>query len=375
MDRGINSLFSVSVARGLGLFMAGILGTQARAVTQYEPKSVGFITDPTALTQSISLPVKEARTTIAIPYSKLKVRAYKAGDDERIEPLVLDIPRSEQKLSTLLHSLARPGKYKKLSAEIMKRLKKEGRSDQDHEKITVDRELFALLNPEALGSSFAKEHHEVEVISPKLYAQPTLWREFFAQLAPFLSLDDRMRIYNKMRTGTSLNLDHDLLPAFARKMVKKFLVFKGPNCFHATLAFHGQALTRSPFVNVKTEKGYHRAMINYDELWRALYTMFYEVDPRHAPLKYGDIVVFMNIPDTQEIVNFRWIRHAAVYLFGGYTFSKGSKSPNTPYTIKTLDEEWKTWQAYSKNMGVKVFRRSKDSLMKSPPKDLVDWIY
>ena len=37
-------------------------------------------------------------------------------------------------------------------------------------------------------------------------------------------------------------------------MVKNFLAYKGPNCFHAALAFHGENLTQSQFVNVKREE-------------------------------------------------------------------------------------------------------------------------
>ena len=82
-------------------------------------------------------------------------------------------------------------------------------------------------------------------------------------------------------------------------------------------------LTRSKRVKYKEEKGYHSAMINYDELWRAINGYFHEVDVTKAKLKYGDLVVFFNIPkDLPEQTNFRWIRHTATYLFDDYTFSK-----------------------------------------------------
>jgi hypothetical protein len=121
-------------------------------------------------------------------------------------------------------------------------------------------------------------------------------------------------------------------------------------------------------------------MINYDELWRVLSENFYEVNPDKLPLKYGDMLVFFDVPeddadDLEKPVDFRWIRHTATYLFGGFTFSKGSKSPNTPYTVRTLAEEWKTWKRYTDNLGVKVFRRSQKSVKAAPPRDLTDWIY
>ncbi len=161
------------------------------------------------------------------------------------------------------------------------------------------------------------------------------------------------------------------------RLVKKFLTSRGPNCFHAALAFQGPQLTRSPLINVKEEDGYHRAMINYDELWRALSLEFYEINPVHTPLKYGDVLVFLDVPKTAATgaTNFRWIRHAATYLFNGYTFSKGSKSPNTPYTVKTLEEEWQTWKRYSAQLGVRVYRRSFDAVPAMPPKDMNEWLY
>ena len=75
------------------------------------------------------------------------------------------------------------------------------------------------------------------------------------------------------------------------------------------------------------------------------------------------------------MVNFKWIRHASTYLFNSYTFSKGSKSPNSPYIVGTLSDEWQTWKKFTKNLGIKVFRRNQNHVKKRPPKDLVDWIY
>ena len=183
-----------------------------------------------------------------------------------------------------------------------------------------------------------------------------------------------------MPVSDSIDVDTLLLPEFARKMVKKFTIYRGPNCFHAALAFQSPQLTSSSLINVKKESGYHRAMINYDELWRVLSENFYEVNPDKLPLKYGDMLVFFDVPEEQaddldKPVDFRWIRHTATYLFGGYTFSKGSKSPNTPYTVRTIGEEWKTWKRYTENLGVKVFRRSQKTVKLAPPMDLTDWIY
>jgi hypothetical protein len=200
------------------------------------------------------------------------------------------------------------------------------------------------------------------------------------QLSLYLGRAEREELVAKLKRGEAVSVDKLLLPEFARKMVRQYIVYRGPNCFHAALAFHSPSLTSSSLINVKKEAGYHRAMINYDELWRALKSDFYEVNPDKIPLKYGDVLVLFDVPEDVENdldtpVDFRWIRHAATYLFGGYTFSKGSKSPNTPYTVRTVAEEWKTWKKYTSNLGIKVFRRSAKKVKRAPPMDLNDWMY
>ena len=114
-------------------------------------------------------------------------------------------------------------------------------------------------------------------------------------------------------------------------------------------------------------------MINYDELWRAVNYNFYEIDPKTTPLKYGDLIMFFDVEDMNRSPYFKWIRHAATYLFGNYTFSKGSKSPNSAYSVKTLEDEWTTWKRLTKNLQAKVFRRSRKSVNTRPPTDLQGW--
>ena len=74
-------------------------------------------------------------------------------------------------------------------------------------------------------------------------------------------------------------------------------------------------ITRSPRVNLKRENGYHRAMINYDELWIALNTKLYEINP-HLSAALRRPVSLLRCPKegygTSELSN-TW--HAARYLF------------------------------------------------------------
>jgi hypothetical protein len=117
-------------------------------------------------------------------------------------------------------------------------------------------------------------------------------------------------------------------------------------------------------------------MINYDELWRILQLSFYEINPEQTSIQYGDMIVFFETKTPQYgALDFKTLRHAATYLFGGYVFSKGSKSANSPYVVRTLAVEWETWTKYTEKLGVKVFRRNLKHVKTAPPMDPVDWVY
>lgn len=349
----------------------------AYSVTQYKKGNLRFTSKLEDLKTSLELPTSDSKISIKIPVKKLRIRANKGKPNEKIEPLSLYLSKDQSAISQLTKKLAKSGKKRELLKTFIKKLRDAGPTNKDRVKIYISKDDFKLINPSAMAKELAKDHQKVIINSKKLRKDPALKNKFIRQLDGFLSSRDRKRVLSKINKGRNLNVEKELLPDFARKMIRKFLVYRGPNCFHAALAFHGQKLTRSKFVNIKEEKGYHRAMINYDELWRIVNRDFYEVDTKKHPLQYGDMLMFFNVPkEPFNQVSFRWIRHTATYLFGNYTFSKGSKSPNTPYTIKTLDSEWKTWQDYTSNLGVKVFRRNSTKRLKpKPSKDLMEWIY
>ena len=98
-------------------------------------------------------------------------------------------------------------------------------------------------------------------------------------------------------------------------------------------------MTKSHRVNIKEEKGYHSAMINYDELWRAINSYFYEVDVTKAKLKYGDLVVFSTFQRTllkkQISGGFVTLLHTSLMTI----LSQRDQNPNSPYTIKTLSDD------------------------------------
>lgn len=352
--------------------------SSAFGITQYKKEVFQFIYNPTKMRASISVSSQDSLEKLSIPEKVLRIRTKRSAKDARIEPLKIKVPASPKEMAALAKKIAKKKKASALYDYFSKnyRLSTEPVRSDNTKKLVISPKAFSLMNPKKLSRQFQRDHHKVFIESSPFKTNRKLRKQLLKQVGPFLSKEERRRLGSKIRLNERFNLEKDLLPSFAKKMIRKYLVFKGPNCFHASLAFHGKNISKSPFINVKAEKGYHRAMINYDELWRAINRHFYEVNISESALKYGDMLVFFEIPpDSSDKTYFRWIRHAATYLIGPYTFSKGSKSPDTPYSIKTMDEEWKTWKKYTKNLGVKVFRRTTKNVTKRPPQDLVDWIY
>lgn len=356
-----------------------MVSSVAFAVTNY-PQSgeIPFTKELGELKASLPLPVTDEVEKLSVPLRKVKIRILNPKKDSTIEPISISVPRSEKGIKETADKLGAPGKDSALAELLLKKLKKAGPTNNDSVKVELDPEDMKYFSLKALSKDLARDHHKVTVPTKDWGPDSSQWNEFRTQLSFMLSKEQMARVTKKVRSGSDLVLDDDLLPAFSKKMVGKYIVYKGPNCFHASLSFFDQQLPRSPDINIKEEEGYHRSMINYDELWRVISNQFYEVDPRIGPLKYGDLLVFFQVPEGGggKSINFKWIRHTAVYLFGPYTFSKGSKSPNTPYSVKTVNEEWSTWQSMVQNLGLKVYRRqlpTADGKVHMHQRD--DWIY
>ena len=360
--------------------LAASIGSPALAVTLHKPETKPFLYDITTFTTTIALPLEEKHEKVRIPLSKLKTRVKKSEEDKTIEPLSVALGPEERQIVALSERIARVGKEDDLIRYLANTYDKSDpiKKGSPNRMVVIDKEGYQLVNPHALSDLYAKTHRKLTLDIDKLNETPRMRRKLMSQIKPFVSSEHFKRLQAQMKQGGKIEIDAELLPEFARKMVGSYLIYRGPNCFHAALAFQSTKLTSSSLFNVKEEKEYHRSMINYDELWRTLNTNFYEVNPDKTPLKYGDVLIFFDVPpDFQDAdrIHFKWIRHAATYLFNHYTFSKGSKSPNSPYTIRTVSDEWNTWKKFTKNLGVKVFRRNQKRVTNRPPKDLVDWIY
>ncbi len=358
-----------------GLVLTVLLfSVPAAAVTEFQADDIPFTKELSDLKASVTPMVRDEIEKIAIPQKKLKIRIINPKKDPTIEPVALTLPRSETGLEELSEKLAASGKAEELFEIFLNKIKKAGPSNKDSIKIELKPDDLSYLSLKALGRELQKENHVVSLNTRDLAASEGQWDELKNQLSFLLSKEQLAKISRKVRAGGELALD-DMLPPFPKRMAGKFIVYRGPNCFHASLSFYDQQMPKSPEINIKEEEGYHRSMINYDELWRVISNQFYEVDPRHSPLKFGDLLVFFQVPEAaSKTINFKWIRHTSVYLMGPYTYSKGSKSPSTPYTVKTLTEEWNQWQAMVPTLGLRVYRRQSDAEARLPMgRD--DWIY
>lgn len=325
-----------------------------------------FISSIYQFKQGIQLPLQKKIQDISMPLGKVKARVLRSQKDPRIEKIV--IRTRGDSLMKVSEKLAKKGHSIYLYQEIKNSLHK------NKKEFTLTPKMLKHTDGTKLGKLYTSKHHRLKLNTKKLGHRKRL--KLLRQLKYFFDSKSLHRIRKKLVMRKSLDVDKDLLPSFASRVVRRYTIFRGPNCFHAALAFQDPGLPRSSFLNVKEEVGYHRAMINHDELWRVLDKNFYTVQPSISKLKFGDIIVFFRIPtNREEMPNFRWLKHTAVYLFNDYTFSKGSKSSNSPYTVKTLDQEWRTWKRLLKSPAIKVFRRSVRNFNKQHTADLQDWLY
>lgn len=385
------------------------------------------------LKPELELPVKVVSKDIAPTKRQILKRVRGAEKDPRVEPLFIQVPVDDDARAAFVMSIGRPKKYRALMARLDRLVaefsargerdkNRSGSSgnavnagDQSDEarrsvhqqsvnqnesvnplaaeelpatiKVKVRPELFNLISFQAIRDILKRSHLQVTVDGATLQRDPDLGKQLLFGLSPFFTADGMKRVQDKVRTGVPIVLDRDLLPGAASRKITAFEIFRGPNCFMTALAFQYPQMIRSELVNVRLENNHHEVMINNDELWRVLQSSFYEVDPARTKLKYGDMLVFFSTPVTPKKgqstavreISYRWIKHATTFLFNDFVYSKGSKSPNSPYLVGTLRGEWQAWEKHiEKNggqLGVKVFRKPLKSATNRPPKSLEDWMY
>ena len=365
-----------------------------------------FAVDVSELRSSLVLPIQVDAMDVSPSFQQIEKRVSASQKDSRVEPLYLAVPVDEDERAAFALKVARPKKYRALTAmldvEVEQARKRRNTRPANNNnpnnselanqnddqastaRILVRPALLRLLSPEAIASRLKRRHQRAVIDGAALNAEHSLRAELLTQMAPFSSATDLRKVADKVRLGVPLEVDADILPAGQRKAVRNFEFFRGPNCFMTALAFQYPRMVRSQLVNIRAEDDHHEVMINNDELWRVLQSSFYEVDPGRSALKFGDMLVFFQLPAGEKLpadsaISYRWLKHATTYLFNGLVYSKGSKSPNSPYVVAHLQDEWRSWQKHvansGGNLGVKVFRKPLKSATTRPPKSLDDWMY
>lgn len=338
----------------------------------------GFYNKPDRFMRGRPLPLAVQAVSVSIPREIFVTRLHAAQNasngSQFVDPISITVPADELKMRKFLMKIAEGKRLNDLVLNVKKNSLVSKESGEESRIFTFTPETISLIDKSKYFATLRKTHHRLTIETAKLSNDQA--RYLVNSVKPFLNSEQIRTVIEKIRNRQMLEVDKFVLPEFAKKVVENFTKYRGPNCFHAALAFQGLSIAKSPQVNVKEESGYHPSMINYDELWRVLRTSFYEINPEKDEIKYGDMIVFFDLPDSTRVkrdINFRWIRHAASYLFDGYVFSKGSKSANTPYIVRTLNEEWASWLGFSKNLYIKVYRRTALSPHEFVLSDLSDW--
>jgi hypothetical protein len=148
----------------------------------------------------------------------------------------------------------------------------------------------------------------------------------------------------------------NLLPTRAKSLYGKYSHLRGRNCFGTALEFATPRHVLNKVVNIETEEGHYRAMINSDEFARALWLGYSELsaDEVLMGLNWGDVVVFY---DASIPYSWQSLRHAVVHMGGDIYFHKQSKSAASPIELVTWKSLISLWQRITPTLDYKVFRK------------------
>ncbi len=329
--------------------------TTTTAARAQAPSPAGhFLFDEGELPRGLELPGSRQTRRVEMTPTTLRIRASASQKTTTIDPIEIALPKKPQARAAYVLRFAAPGRARELMRFVEAKLQRD--SPESHPRVRLEADAVELIDLRKLAKILARKHQHLTIATKAL--APKKREQLLAQITPFLAAAELQSVRRSLDRNEPLDVDRQLLPAFARERVGKFTSQRGPNCFRTALAFQDPALPRSAEVNSKAERGFHGSMINNDELWWALSHRFVEVDTRSDSLRYGDVIVFFDGVDPNQPMSHRWLKHASTYLFGDYTFSKESYAADSPYTVKSLTEEWRSWQERSPQFGVKVYRYS-----------------
>lgn len=335
-----------------------------------------WVTELSDLSLGLQLPVYEDKKKIRPQRKNLIARIRHSNQEKNtIERPSVRIAHDRDRIFDIVNEIGKAGK----KLRLYKYLRRNFEANGEWIRVSVRPSLLPLINIDRFIERFYTfPHYDVIVDTQLLRKQPATVAELSTQLAWFLGADNVAKVEQRIASGLNIDVERWLLPAFARRAARSFNRNRGPNCFHSAVSFQDESIPENDRLNVKREKHHHHTMINFDELWRILHKGMYVISPSETDLKYGDVIVFFDLPEDYHFgggIDYRWIKHATVYLFNEYTFSKGSKSANTPYTVNLLREEWTKWRNYTKNLAVRIYRKAQVQVRSLPREDRLDWLY
>lgn len=329
------------------------------------------------LRPSLNLTVKAYDSPLLIPKDHIYKRVREYAHDPRIEPITLSvntqdetsIRRIAQSYALNPHLVEALAVYLQQSPHGVYPLSPKKQKKSPHlKRVIIGADGLSLMDITKLQQRLSSPSIRLEIQpSQSEYAQK---QQLLSQIRSFVDPQALEGLRNRLMGEKSMAVgikEPHFLPLFAQRMLRRHVYYRGPNCFHAAMAFQDSALITMSRTNLRREPHHHRLMINHDELWHILNWYFYEVDPAKSKLKYGDVIVFLDVPrthaDHKPADHFMFV-HASAYLFNNFVFSKGSKSPNTAYTIKTLEQEMETWSRHANRLVLKVYRKNYVNLSK-----------
>lgn len=339
------------------LLIAGIYTSTGYSLN-LDPIDIPWTTSANELRPSIKIPIEEEKKKISPTWEQILSRIYMSRKDPTIEKVGLYfLDRNYLNVAKKVFKIAKRNNEGKLLESVLANMTP-AEDNRFFSEITSD--ILPYVDKARLLDLLGFQHSKLKIDGTNFKEDKKLIIQLLNQTDGYLSYEKRVRIKSELLNGLKIDVQKELVPDFAKRNMEQFNIVKGPNCFQAALAFQGESFASLPFINAKREIGYDNSMINHDELWNALQTSFYEVNPKRAELKYGDIIVLSDISglDSKYPFDFRRIKHATTFLFDGYVFSKGSKSANSPYIISSLGDEWQHWKKNARTLGAKVFRRS-----------------
>ena len=204
---------------------------------------------------SVVLPVNEKTENIFISEKKLRKRISLSKKKDSIEPLTMTIRPKTSIFRKIAKRIAKKKNVEKVVELFQSKIISSKVYHRDNSKrvFQFEKQDFKWIDFKMYGKFFGQSHRNLKILPDRNEFTQLNLKRLARQLDPYLEKWERKKIQTKFKGFNSISVDNFLLPTFARKMVKKYTIYRGPNCFHSALAFNNINIPRSSSINVKDE--------------------------------------------------------------------------------------------------------------------------